>query len=274
MTALLVQTALPMSQPILFVLLSTTLYTLINMAVKVIDLSVFQIVFFRALISLSLCFWLLKRKNIPFFGHNKKWLMARGLFGTLALLLIWWTMQNIPFAIATILFNTTPILAVLIAHFFSSEKATNSQWALLSIAFIGVLLARGLNGEISFFWMLVGLTGAFCAALAYTFIRKIKESEDALVIIMYFPLITLPVVSPLALWTWQWPSPMEWTLLIAIGFITQVAQFFMTRAFQLQPAGEVMIFNYFGLLLSVFIGHFAFKELLSGIQYLGLALTP
>lgn len=260
------------SSPIAFVLLSTTLYTLINVTVKVLALSVFQIMFFRAAISLGLCYWLIRRKGLSFLGTQRRLLLARGVFGTLALLLIWWTMQNLPFAIATVVFNMPPIFAVLIAHIFTTEKASSTDAWLLGMAFLGIVLARGLHGQVSLPWLLVGLAGAVCAALAYTVIRKIKETEDPLVIIAYFPLVTLPLVSPLALWKWQWPTTFQWALLIGIGVTTQVAQYFMTRAFQLRPASEVMIYNYFGLLLSLLLGHFVFHEYLSAVQYLGVAL--
>ncbi|MBK9592493.1 MAG: hypothetical protein IPO32_13695 [Crocinitomicaceae bacterium] len=43
--------------------------------------------FFRSVITLSICIAVIKMKGIPFFGHNKLWLIIRGTTGATGLFL-------------------------------------------------------------------------------------------------------------------------------------------------------------------------------------------
>ena len=100
----------------------------------------FELVFFRAFISIFLCIYDLNKNKVPYFGNNKKLLFLRGLFGTLALCLYFYLLQVIPLATSVSLQYLSPIFTVIIASFLLKEKLRLNQWFYFLIAFVGVLL--------------------------------------------------------------------------------------------------------------------------------------
>ncbi|MCB0377809.1 MAG: DMT family transporter [Bdellovibrionales bacterium] len=263
-----------MAQSVMYLLISTTLFSLINVGVKWIDhLPASEIVVFRGSLSLLICYLLIKKKGIPLLGKNRKILFLRGFFGTLALFSLFICLQKIPLAVATTLINLSPILTVVISQIFLKEKAHPIQWGFLLLSFLGVYLARGGVEPVPMEWIVLGFFAALFAGAAYTCVRQLRLSEDPLVVIMYFPLVTIPMISPVMVYEWVTPKNWDWAVLVGIGLLTQVAQYFMTLAYQREKAAKIMVFNYAGLLWAVLWGWLFFHESLEPVQILGITIV-
>lgn len=122
-----------MYRGILYLILATLLFSLVNLGVKFLDkptflnpnpqnFPVYELVFFRSLIALAISITVVKIRKIPLLGNNKKWLVIRGLSGATALYLFFITIQNLPFAIATAVQYLSPVFTVIIAIFLLKEK--------------------------------------------------------------------------------------------------------------------------------------------------------
>ena len=263
-----------MNRAVIYLIIATSLYSVINVAVKYLgNIPPSQIVVFRAVISAIICSVFIWKKRGSFLGKNKKILFFRGFFGTIALISLFICIQNIPLAVAMTLINLSPILTVIISHFYLKEKANKWQWVLLLTSFAGVVLVRGVAEPVPWPWMLLGLLAAFFAAMAYTCVRQLRLTEDPLVVILYFPLITIPMISPVMIYQWVTPIGHEWLVLLTIGVLTQAAQYFMTLAYQMETAAKVMIFNYAGLFWGVLFGWTLFEEKLTATQLLGVLIV-
>lgn len=262
------------NQAVLYLFFATLLYSFINVGVKILShLPTSEVVLYRASVSLVICAYFIWRKGGSFLGQNRKVLLLRGFFGTLALFSLFLCVQKIPLAVAVTLINLSPIFTVILAHLILKEKASPLQWLLLLFSFVGVYLVRGQTDPVPLVWMLLGVASAFFAGLAYTCVRVLRLSEDPLVVILYFPLVTIPLMGPLAAHQWILPQGWEWGILIAIGILTQIAQYLMTVAYQIETAARVMVFNYFGLFWGVILGWSLFDERLSVVQLLGVLLV-
>jgi drug/metabolite transporter (DMT)-like permease len=263
-----------MNLAVVYLLLATSLYSIINLGVKFLGhLPASEIVVSRQILTLLISAYFLWRKGGRFVGTNRKLLFARGLFGSIALLAFFTCLQKVPFAVAMTLINLTPIFTVIIAHFYLKERASPTQWALLLLAFLGVVMVRGGVEPVPWVWMGLGLLAALFASVTYTVIRELRTTEDPLVVILYFPLVTLPLVTPLAAYEFVTPQGLDWLILLAIGGLTQAAQYFMTVAYQLEKAAKIMVFNYISLLWGVLFGWTLFQEALSTRQLLGVLLV-
>lgn len=263
-----------MKQAVIYLALATFFYAVINSGVKLLAyIPASEVVVFRAAVTLIICLIFIHRKGLSPWGHNKKVLLWRGVFGTLALFSFFSCVQQVPLAVAMTLINLSPIFTVILAHVFLGEKATLPQWGLLILCFLGVFMVRGEVEPVPLFWMGVGLTSALFAAMAYTCVRVLRSSEDPLVVIFYFSVITVPAIGPVAAWQWHWPSLYELVILLGIGVLTQMAQYYMTVAYQLQAASRVMVFNYFGLFWGVLLGWLLFQETLTAVQITGVLLV-
>ncbi len=231
-----------------------------------------EIAFFRALISLILCAVWMKKEKISFKGTNTKVLILRGFAGTLALLFYFYSLQKLPLASAVVIQNLSPLFATIAAIFVLKEQTFRAQWFLIFIAFAGIILVRGFDMAIPWFNLAVGVMGALCSAIAYTFVRKLKDFDPPLRIVFYFPLTSVVLLFPILFWRFVLPSPSDLLILAAIGIVTQFAQFYMTKAYHADKASKISIFNYLGVPLSLMIGYFLFNETLDFYAMFGIIL--
>lgn len=261
------------SPGIKYILLATFFFTIMNVGVKYLDnIPAHEVVFFRALVSLVVCYLMLRQKKISVWGNNKKYLILRGVFGTAALVMYFYTLQNMPLASAVTIQYLSPIFTVIIAGFMLREFARPIQWLYFIIAFDGILLIKGFDPRVSIFYLIIGIMAAIGAGFAYNFVRKLKDYDHPLVVVFYFPLVTVPLVGTYTLTHWTQPNFNEWIILILIGLATTIAQIFMTKAYQLERASNIMIFNYLGTIYAIIIGFVFFEETLTWLATIGIGL--
>ncbi len=79
--------------------------------------------------------------------------------------------------------------------------------------------------------------------VAYVLVRKLARLENEMVIVFYFPLVTVPG-SFLLLDEWVPPTPFEWLLLLGIGATAQWGQIYLTRGMRQLAAAQATVFLY------------------------------
>jgi drug/metabolite transporter (DMT)-like permease len=256
-----------------YMLLSTVFFTVMGVFVKNLEnIQFFEIVFFRAAISLILCSVSLYKIKIPFFGKNKTLLILRGVTGAFALLLYFLTIQKLPFAVAVILQYLAPVFTVLLSVVFLHERPKTLQWLALIISFSSVFLINDFsNAELSVFFLL-GITSALLSAIAYSSIRSLQNSEHPLVIVFYFALLTFIIALPFTLIHWKLPTVHELINLLAMGISAQLAQYCMTVAYQSEEASKVAHLSYLNIVWALLLGILFWHETISLTAYAGIIL--
>jgi len=253
---------------------ATIFFMLVKIFVKMLPhIPPMEIVFFRCIISFLITYYLLKRKGNNILGTNRSLLMMRGIFGTIGLYCYFVILQEIPLATASTLIYFTPLFTSLVGVFLLKEKMSTIQWILLFIAFFGIILIQGFDSRINIFYLLIGLGGSLCAALAYSIIRYLRDKEHSLVLMIYFPMIAFPIGGLISIFNWVQPNFIDLFLLILIGIFTQFAQYFMTKAFQSEKVSKVSIVSYSELLFVLLIGNIFFDEKFEFLVYLGMILV-
>ena len=256
------------------ILVATFFFALMQIAVKLLGrLPTAEIVFFRALIALVICWVMLRRRGISPAGNHKLYLILRGVCGATALFLFFYTLQRMPLATAVTLQYLSPIFTILFAIFIMRESTSARQWLAFIIAVVGVALVKGFDPRVSLLDLGLGVAAAVFSGLAYNFVRKLKDHDDPLVVVFYFPLVTVPLVLPFMIVTWVWPEPWEWMVLALVGVCTQVAQIAMTHAYQLEKASDITIYNYLGVLYAIVFGLIFFGEWLEPLSALGILVV-
>ena len=258
-----------------YMIISSFAFSLMHLCVKAMPhIPVFELVFFRSLGSLLITFFYLNKSRTPIFGNNKKVLFARGIFGTIGLCLFFITLQNIPLAGAVTIQYLSPVFTALFAVVILRERVKKKQWLFFSLAFIGVCLLKGFDasGQISYYFVLVGVVSACFSGLAYNCIRHLRTTESTLVVVFYFPLVATPIMGVLSFFNWVKPEGIDWVYIIALGIVTQVAQVFMTKGIQSDSAGNIMTYKYVGLVFAFIYGYFIFKETYSFLSVFGIFL--
>ena len=257
-----------------YMALATLLFALMAVFVKLLSgIPPMEIIFFRAVFAVTICFWGLKRAGIPLFGNNKSMLLMRGVAGVIALTLNFWLIQEIPLAAASTLTYLAPIATTIIGIWFVQEKVNSLQFLFFVISFSGILVIQGFDTRISFLHLVVGLSTSLFMGLAYNCVRKLSVSEHPLVIIFYFPLVCLPLTMIWCILFWVQPAGWQWFHLLMVGITSQVAQYYMTRSYQLAEISTVSIVNYTGIIYAIVFGLILFGESFNTLTYLGMALV-
>lgn len=259
-----------------WMILAVSCFAVVHACVKLLGhIPFFEIVFFRALISFVMCLYGIHRLKIAPLGNNKPVLILRGLAGTVGLLLYFYTLQKLPLATAVTLQYLSPLFTILLSQWLVKESVRPIQWLFFFGAFLGVVLIQkgGGGSEWSMSWPVVaGVGGALASGFAYNFVRKLKGSDHELVIVFYFPLVTVPLTLPFVWYYWVMPEGWDWLILLIIGVFTQMAQVFMTRALQREVLAKVSLYNYLGVLYSIFVGWIFFAESLSLLASVGIGV--
>jgi len=255
-------------------LLAVFFFSLMNLFVKLLPhIPAVEIVFFRALVSLIISIVLLKAYKINFWGNNKKVLVLRSATGMIGLILYFKLIQSIPLASAVTILFLAPIFTNILGIFILKEKVHPLQWIFFMISFIGILFVKGFDTRIQPVHLIIGITASIFSGLAYNFIRKLKTSDHPLVIIFYFPLITMPFAGAYASFNWIRPAGIDWLILICVGVFTQTAQYFMTRSYLSEELSKVANLRYLSIIFAWTYGFFIFNENYNLLTYAGISLA-
>ncbi len=255
-------------------ILAGIFFALMNVSVKFIpDIPAIEIILFRSIFSLVFSFLVLKRQGVPVMGNNKKLLIIRGVVGSIGLISFFYTLQKIPLASAVTIQYLSPIFTTILGVFLVKERVKPIQLVWFGISFLGVFVLQGFDPRVNLFYGMIGVISALFSGLAYNVIRKLKNTEHPLVIIFYFPLVTLPIASVVSYFTWVQPVGWDWLILLWIGICTQAAQYFMTVAYQNANVAKISSLSYLGILYALFFGFLLFGETFGVLSYLGMGLV-
>ena len=253
---------------------ATFFFALMNVGVKYLsNIPAVEIVFFRSIVSLVITFSYLKAKKINPWGNNKKILFIRGFAGAIALVMFFITLQEIPLASAVTIQFLTPIFTAILGIFIVREKVNPLQWLFFLISFVGILIIQGVDARISPLYLVIGLAAGLFAGIAYNMIRKLGTTENSMVIILYFPLVTIPVTGPYVLTHFVLPIGIDWLVLLFIGLTTQFAQFYLTRAFQIEEVSKIASIKYVEIVYALILGFFIFEETYEWSSYVGIGVV-
>ena len=242
-------------------LMSTFFFSLMNVFIKKVGhIPAMEVVFFRCFVSMVLCFAMLYRDNEPWAGSNRKLLLARGVFGTIALYTFFITLREIPLGTAVTIQYLSPIFTTIIAIFLLNEKVKPVQWLFFLLSFAGILVIKGFDDRVSLIMLATGVTSALASGFAYNMVRSLREKEHTIVVVLHFQIIGASVGFFFCLFNWQWPTGWDWFYLIMTGVMTQLGQVNLTKALQLEKIANVSIFNYLGVIYALVFGFFIFGE--------------
>jgi len=257
-----------------YMLISLIAFSLMHLLVKFIsNIPVPEVIFFRSVIALMLSYAMIRKQGISPWGTHKLLLIFRGVAGVTSLLAFFYAIQHMPLATVVTITNLVPFFAMLLSVFFIGEKISFIQWALVSIAFVGVYLIKGFDERVKIEYLIVALLAAFFTALAHFLVRSLRDTDHENIIIFYFPLVSIPIVLVPMLYYWVTPTYSEALFLLAIGGVSQVGQIFLTRAYRYEEIGNVAGLYYIGLLLALGYGYFFFDETFNAITMTGMLLV-
>ena len=254
-----------------YLVFASLFFSLMTVCVKKVDsrINIYELVFFRSLISLLITSLILKKKEINPWGNNRKLLFLRGILGTVALVCIFYAIRNMPLSISTVIQYTYPIFISIFAGIFINEKISKNTVLSLILGWLGILVIlnqsqlANINVEIERLSIFIAFFGAIFTALAYITVKKLSATEDIFIIIKYFPLVSVITLFPIVLGNWVTPNLNDLVWIMGIGIFTQLGQTFLTIGLKKLPASEASTINYLQVFFGSIWGVLFFSELIN-----------
>ena len=241
-------------------------------------LPVQEVILIRGLVFGGATYGLLRWKGIDPWGRERKLLLFRGLLGYGALTCFFWAVMHLPLAATTTLHFTNPVFGSILAALVLGEVLRRWEVFLILLSLAGVVMVARpeflFAGGESLPPVAVGvaLVGAVLSAGAYVTVRRLTRTNDPLIIVFYFALVTVMASLPFNLVTFIPPQGAEWIYLVGVGLATLGGQVFLTLALQLERAVRVMAVGYLQIVFAALLGILFFQEIPDGWAVAGAAV--
>lgn len=190
----------------------------------------------------------------------------RAIAGILGLVTSFGTVLLLPYADATALTFSAPLVLVALAGPLLGERIGPYRVGAVVIGFIGVLLiiqphaSAGTDDPRALWGIGLGILSAFCVALAQLSVRALRE-EPATTTVFYFTLFLIAASLLTLPFGWVWPrTPADALLLFSVGIIGGIAQLAITHSYRFADASVLAPYDYLQLIWAVIIGYVIFGE--------------
>lgn len=259
----------------LFVILGEVFFTTMGMIIKTLgeNMPSYQLVFYRNVFAVIVLAPFLFRQRLTHVKTKRIGMhLIRSISGLLAMYCFFYALANIELANAMLLKLTGPIFIPIIATLWIHEKVTLKTYLGIALGFIGVIIFLDPTTEIQIA-SVIGLIGGALAAGAKVAIRKMSDTEPTARIVFYFAFFGA-LFSGIPMLTHETYSPnnQEWLLLIGLGLVGTVGQFFLTKAYHMAPASQVGPFTYSSLIWASLAGWLFWNEWPANNVFIGAAL--
>ncbi|MEZ9894165.1 DMT family transporter [Vibrio lentus] len=257
-------------------LISNALFILVGVIVRELSqtIDIFQILLFRQLVFVTLLMPSIVSNMDAMLNPKMVSMHAWRVTGAfIALYFSFLTVSNIPFADATALGFMKVLFVAVISKMFLQENVGFARMTTILLGFTGVMLVvqPTLESE-SLFYIGTGLVAALGAAIAVICVRKMANIESKVVVLAYQAIFVGAVALVPAIIEWQWPTGSEFLLLILVGVISSIGQWFGVTAYKWGEANVVSNVEYSQMIYSMILGYLLFAELPNSVALVGAAV--
>ncbi|KDP89175.1 membrane protein [Cupriavidus sp. SK-3] len=192
------------------------------------------------------------------------------LVGTCFMTALLW----MPLAEATAIYFMSPLVIVALSPWLLGERVGPRKWVAVAAGFAGMLLIVRPGGQLSAVGTVLMVAAAVAYALLQLLTRRLAGKVEAgvqygfaAVICMIATGLPAPFFLPAA-----WPGMADWLAILAMGFMSAIAQVLLILALQRAPASTVAPLNYCHLLLALVYSALWFGRWPDGPAMAGIAL--
>jgi drug/metabolite transporter (DMT)-like permease len=192
--------------------------------------------------------------------HNWRWVAGRGISGSIAVVLLYWGIQNIGLGKATLISYTYVVFGAIMAVPILGERLRPLQWGAVGVSMVGALLLMDLDG-----WRItVGdalvLLSAVLSGFAVVAIARCRETDSSTNIFWSQSLFGIGAVAWPVAQHWTPPHPSQFGLILAVGILAAAGQLAMTYAYKHTGATNGSLLSLLTPVLAGLIGVLHFSE--------------
>lgn len=184
----------------------------------------------------------------------------------------WAGLMYLPLAECTVIAFISPLLVTILSVIFLREKFGAHRWVVVLAGLVGVLFVIRPGVGFVHWAVVLPLLAALFYATLQIITRVLGQQDSALTTLFYTCVCGLVFSSVMAVLFWQTPTPVQWLMLMGLGFVGAAGHFFMIRAFERAPASLLASFDYATLVWAILYGFFLFGDLPDGRTILGAVI--
>lgn len=261
---------------ILLVLLSSLFYALMAAFAKsVVGIPSPQKVFIRnALMSFVLMMPLFKKPEVLKLNKEQwKWLILRGLFGTIGVVSIFYTYDHMSLADSTIMSKLAPCFVFITSVILFKEKVSFHNCVPLAIALFGAYLVIKPTFTSEPLAAMVAILCAVSTGLARTMITKLGQLKvDRSVIMLSFSVLSSIATLPFVIADYTPMSIKQIVLMLICTACTLLGQITLTIAYSRVSGKFISAFEYSQVVFAAVFDILIFSIMPDGIGIIGYIL--
>ena len=153
------------------------------------------------------------------------------------------------------------------------------RWAALLVGFAGAMIMLqpgggegGGTGAGLGSGQLAALFSAMCVGIIGPLVKQLTGADDADRIVFITAALMTPLSLVPAMFSWSWPTGMQWLLVVLLGLFTVLGHMTLVRGYVATDASLVMTFKFSRLPFAVALGYIFFGETIAATSWLGAAI--
>ena len=234
-----------------------------------------EIIFWRQLVTVPIiATWAMMAGGIHLLKSDRpKAHAVRGIYGVVGMICNFGAVILLPLAEATTINFSAPLFAVILSIVLLKEPVGKWRWSAVIAGFAGILIiAQPGDGHIPLEGALVALGGAFMIALISIQIRDLSRTEQPMVIVFWFGVISVVLAAPLQPFVMQAHTASDWLLLLGIGISGTWGQLLITMALRFGKVSSVIVMDYSSIVWATLLGFLIFAAVPPATTFLGAPL--
>ena len=205
--------------------------------------------------------------------NDRRTMLLRCVVGLIAMILYFTALGRIPIGQAVTLQYTGPLFVALLSGRILAERVSPSVTTLVLTAFAGIVLIVSPELGTVDPNALLALGSGFFAALAYMYVRELRNTDSPATVIFWFAVFSVAGTIVQSVPNIFEIDSKTIAALVGIGVGAGGGQLGITMAYHKANAAWVSAFSYLTVLVATFYGFVLFGESLSLADWLGGALV-
>ena len=262
---------------VIYLIIELVLSFAIASIVKLLEpnLPIFQILFYRYLLSLPLLvsYGLSKHGLKIFHVNNIRLLLLRILCGFMGLVMWFLAVATIDISLATVLFNTMSLFITILSVIIARESVGLRRSGAVILGFLGVVfIISPINASFNFSGVIYALLGAIFSGLMFVFIRMLGKTNASIPTAIWYNSFGV-VVSLMILFVSEIYfnnsalssiyKDLPWDYLLALGLLASFQQFFLAESHRYADASALAPFHYLAIPIGIVFGVVLFSEIIT-----------
>ncbi|WP_151718719.1 DMT family transporter [Gemmobacter serpentinus] len=169
-------------------------------------------------------------------------------------------LRFLPIADALAVFFVQPLIVTALSPLILRERVGPRRWIAVGLGFIGTLIIIRPGLQAFNPGTLLALGAGCSLALYFLMTRRIAGRDPAMVTTFRTSLLGAVFTSAMVWTVWQWPTPGEWLLFLALGLISTLGHGLIVKAYDHAEASLLAPLAYSEMIMAVILGWWFFGD--------------